>query len=96
MFVFTCFKGVSLLFGRCFHFSEGVVCLDGVVPIREVSLFQRMLGTGFNGVGTQECVPIREVSSFRELWGVSGGVVSSSVKCCVPSNVSYLISLQIS
>ena len=75
MFVFTCLKEFYLLFGRCFHFSEGVVCLNGVVPIREVSLFRRMLSTGFNGVGTQECVPIREVSSLRELWGLSGGVV---------------------
>ena len=30
-------------------------------PIREVSSFQRVVCTGFNGVGARRCVPIREV-----------------------------------
>ena len=37
------------------------------VPIREVSSFQRVVCTGFNGVGTCRCVPIREVSSFQRV-----------------------------
>ena len=36
-----------------------------VSPIRELSTFQRVLCTGFNGVG---CVPIREVSSFQRVY----------------------------
>ena len=32
--------------------------------IREV---QRVLCTGFNGVGTCRCIPIREVSSFQKV-----------------------------
>ena len=39
----------------------------GLDPIREVSSFQRLLCTSFNGVGTRRCVPIREVSSVQEL-----------------------------
>ena len=46
-----------------------------MVPIREVSSFQRVLCTVFNGVGTRRCVPIREVSSFqRVLCTVFNGV----------------------
>ena len=43
------------------------------VPIREVSSFQRVVCTGFDGVGTQRCVPIREVSSFQSV-PIRGGV----------------------
>ena len=34
---------------------------------REVSSFQRVVCTGFNGVATRRCVPIREVSSFQRV-----------------------------
>ena len=32
-----------------------------------MSSFQRVVCTGFNGVGTLRCVPIREVSSFQRV-----------------------------
>ena len=38
-----------------------------VVLDPEVSSFQRVVCTGFNGVGTGRCVPIREVSSFQRV-----------------------------
>ena len=64
-------------FIRLFAFTAGCNWLDvvevqfrpgsGTCLIREVSAFQRVVCTDFNGVGTRRCVPIREVSSFQRV-----------------------------
>ena len=48
------YRLVSLL-ERCPHFRG--CCVQACVPIREVSSFQRVLCTGFNGVGGLKMCP---------------------------------------
>ena len=51
---------------RAEEFSTNDEVGSNCVPIREVSSFQRVVCTGFNGVETWRCVPIREVSYISE------------------------------
>ena len=51
-------------------------------PIREVSSFQRVLCTGFNGVGTRRCVLLERCPHFR------GCYVQASMELG-PKDVSY-------
>ena len=54
----TCVLVLGMLHGGLCHFrgcyvqTSMVLRPEGCVPIREVSSFQRVLCTGFNGVGT--------------------------------------------
>ena len=57
-----------------------------------MSSFQRVVCTGFNGVGTLRCVPIREVSSFQRV--VCTGF--NGVGELGPEDVSEIAALQLS